>query len=111
MDASCLRYFCILSRSRSRHVISRAASQHSRRYCRALRHATLDDSVTFDKLTNSYNRQFEGISKVKTPAVKAFKATYQGRYTLRDCEGEPLSMTAMETITDLLLEIMEVTQH
>ncbi|XP_020613799.1 neurofibromin-like [Orbicella faveolata] len=48
-----------------------------------------------------------GISKVKTPAVKAFKATYQGRYTLRDCEGEPLSMTAMETITDLLLEIME----
>ncbi|KAJ7378700.1 Neurofibromin 1 [Desmophyllum pertusum] len=48
-----------------------------------------------------------GISKVKTPAVKAFKATYQGRYTLRDCEGEALSMTAMETVTDLLLEIME----
>lgn len=48
-----------------------------------------------------------GISKVKTPAVRAFKATYQGRYTLRDWEGEPLSMTAMETVTDLLLEIME----
>jgi len=45
---------------------------------------------------------------VKTPAVKAFKATYQGRYTLRDCEGDALSMTAMETVTDLLLEIMEV---
>ena len=51
----------------------------------------------------------KGISKVKTPAVRAFKATYQGRYTLRDWEGEPLSMTAMETVTDLLLEIMEVT--
>lgn len=50
----------------------------------------------------------EGISKVKTPAVKAFKATYQGRYTLRDCEGDALSMSAMETVTDLLLEIMEV---
>lgn len=48
-----------------------------------------------------------GISKVKTPAVKAFKATYHGRYTLRDCEGDALSMSAMETITDLLLEIME----
>lgn len=48
-----------------------------------------------------------GISKVKTPAVKAFKATYQRRYTLRDWEGESLSMTAMETVTDLLLEIME----
>ena len=76
---------------------------------RALCYATLGDSVTSDYLTNSYNNLFEGISKVKTPAVKAFKATYQGRYTLRDCEGEPLSMTAMETITDLLLEIMEVT--
>lgn len=51
---------------------------------------------------------FEGISKVKTPAVKAFKATYQGRYTLRDCDGDAMSMTAMETVTDLLLEIMEV---
>lgn len=50
----------------------------------------------------------EGISKVKTPAVKAFKATYQGRYTLRDCESDALSMSAMETVTDLLLEIMEV---
>ena len=46
---------------------------------------------------------------MKTPAVKAFKATYQGRYTLRDSDGDALSMTAMETITDLLLEIMEVT--
>ena len=45
---------------------------------------------------------------MKTPAVKAFKATYHGRYTLRDCEGDALSMSAMETITDLLLEIMEV---
>ena len=45
---------------------------------------------------------------MKTPAVKAFKATYQGRYTLRDCEGDALSMSAMETVTDLLLEIMEV---
>lgn len=40
--------------------------------------------------------------------MKAFKATYQGRYTLRDCEGDALSMTAMEKVTDLLLEIMEV---
>ncbi|XP_015765754.1 PREDICTED: neurofibromin-like [Acropora digitifera] len=48
-----------------------------------------------------------GISKVKTPAVKAFKATYHGRYTLRDCESDALSMSAMETVTDLLLEIME----
>ena len=40
----------------------------------------------------------EGISKVKTPAVKAFKATYQGRYTLRDCESDALSMSAMETV-------------
>ena len=45
---------------------------------------------------------------MKTPAVKAFKATYQGRYTLRDSDGDALSMTAMEKVTDLLLEIMEV---
>ena len=45
---------------------------------------------------------------MKTPAVKAFKATYHGRYTLRDCESDALSMSAMETVTDLLLEIMEV---
>ena len=94
------------------HATLSVALRHSIRggLCHA-RYVTLDDSVTFGKLTNSYNRLFEGISKVKTPAVKAFKATYRGRYTLRDCEGEPLSMTAMETITDLLLEIMEVTQH
>lgn len=93
MEVSYLRYFLRLCHALG-HVISRA-----------LCHATLGD----DQLTNSSNHLFEGISKVKTPAVKAFKATYQGRYTLRDCEGEPLSMTAMETITDLLLEIMEVT--
>ena len=45
---------------------------------------------------------------MKTPAVKAFKATYQGRYTLRDSDGDALSMTAMEKVADLLLEIMEV---
>jgi hypothetical protein len=52
-----------------------------------------------------------GISKIKSPAVKAFKATHRGqRFYLRESEGEIMSMTSMETVTDVLLEIMEVNE-
>ena len=43
------------------------------------------------------------------PSVKAFTSNQHGhRYTLRETGGEPMKMAAVETITDLLLEIMEV---
>ena len=43
------------------------------------------------------------------PSVKAFTSNQHGhRYTLRQTGGEPMKMAAVETITDLLLEIMEV---
>ncbi|KAK3754965.1 hypothetical protein QZH41_017349 [Actinostola sp. cb2023] len=49
-----------------------------------------------------------GISKIKSPAVKAFKATQRGqRFYLRETEGEVMTMPSVETVTDVLLEVME----
>ena len=52
---------------------------------------------------------FPGISKIKSAAAKAFKTSQRGqRFYLRETEGEVMTMMSVETVTDALLEIMEV---
>ncbi|XP_048582480.1 neurofibromin-like isoform X2 [Nematostella vectensis] len=49
-----------------------------------------------------------GISKIETPAVKAFRATQRGhRFHIKDSGGASITMPNIETITEVLLEIME----
>ena len=50
--------------------------------------------------------QMFGISKVKSAAVTAFRSSYRERPQGQNMDSMPL--TALEAITDALLEIMEV---
>lgn len=52
-----------------------------------------------------------GISKVKSAAVIAFRSSYRDRsFSPGSYERETFALTSLETVTEALLEIMEV-QH
>lgn len=51
-----------------------------------------------------------GISKVKSAAVIAFRSSYRDRsFSPGSYERETFALTSLETVTEALLEIMEVT--
>lgn len=50
-----------------------------------------------------------GISKVKSAAVIAFRSSYRDRsFSPGSYERETFALTSLETVTEALLEIMEV---
>lgn len=53
-----------------------------------------------------------GISKVKSAAVIAFRSSYRDRsFSPGSYERETFALSSLETVTEALLEIMEVSVH
>lgn len=53
-----------------------------------------------------------GISKVKSAAVIAFRSSYRDRsFSPGSYERETFALSSLETVTEALLEIMEVLDH